>query len=132
MKFLLIFIISVNLFSLDWISYKEIYDNRPNKPIFVFVSKDNCKYCSIERDRMVKNKKFLSFLKKNFQTVYINQSKDFIPVYLMSSMTPAFYILESNQLKLLVQPAYGAIPLNEMRDWLEKVLNINEINKRRY
>jgi len=118
---LLLFLFSISLFGSEWVSYKEVYENRPNKPIFVFVSQDNCKYCQIERKRFVKDKIFTKFLNENFQTVYINQSKDFIPVDLMSQMTPAFYILEPKSLRMLSDPAYGAIPLDKMKPWLEQI-----------
>jgi len=126
MKFLLMAtVLSLSLFGGDWASYKTIYDNRSfNKPVFVFVSRDNCKYCSIERDRISKDKNFMYFLRKNFQTVYINESKDFTPVYLMSNMTPAFYVLEPKNLKIMVPEVYGAMPLSKMTLWLNKTLTI--------
>jgi len=126
---LILFSLQTNLFSQEklegWLSYKELYaisqDNLINKPVFVFIGKNNCPYCKKEIERIKNSKDFSNYLKNNFITVFINQDEDFIPVDLYSEMVPAFYILDPYSLRKLVKPGYGAIPLESLKDWLENI-----------
>jgi len=125
----MIFTLQTNLFSQEklegWLSYKELYilsqDNLINKPVFVFIGKNNCPYCKKEIERIKNSAEFSKYLNNKFITVFINQDEDFIPIDLVSDMVPAFYILEPYSLRKLVKPGYGAIPLESLKDWLQDI-----------
>jgi len=135
---IMVFTLQTNLFSQeklkDWLSYKELYalsqDNLINKPVFVFIGKNNCPYCKKEIERIKNSAEFSKYLNNNFITVFINQDEDFTPVDLYSEMVPAFYILEPYSLRKLVKPGYGAIPLEHLKDWLKDISRkFNKYNK---
>lgn len=121
--------------TLNWLNYKEVYelssDKLINKPVFVFVSRDNCRFCEKEKERIINNNIFKTFLEENYIPVHVNQDQDFIPVDLLSEMVPAFYILSPRTLRPIIsKPAYGAIPLDQLRKWLELFLTAyNKDNK---
>jgi len=136
---IMLFILQTNLFSQEnlksWLSYKELYaisqDNLINKPVFVFIGKNNCPYCKKEIERIKNSKEFSKYLNNNFITVFINQDEDFIPVDLYSEMVPAFYILEPYSLRKLVKPGYGAIPINSLQNWLKNIsIKFNKYQKK--
>lgn len=116
-----------SLFSseLIWSDYRKIYnmskDNLINKPILVMMSSSTCKYCDIFLKSAEEDDGFKKFVSNNFITIKINQDEDFTPVELTTSVTPAFFILNS-EMEILSEPAFGAIPINKMQEWLSKII----------
>jgi len=62
---------------------------------------------------MNSDKSFVDYVNTNFIPVYIVQDKDYVPIHLVSNVTPTFYILDSKE-NYLVAPIIGAQPLENI------------------
>ena len=128
-KIVLIFILTVQLFSMDWLKYNEALDIKDlvRKPLFIMVGSNNCKFCNKFKEKVENNKSFQDYLNGYFLPVYINKDREILPDNLMTPVTPMFFIVDYKSMKLLVDPAVGNQPLDKMFDWLDKVSKV--VNK---
>lgn len=114
-KICLIGLIVGSLFAdVYWMSYKDAYKVKSNgKPMLIFVGATNCGYCKKEKNNINSSEELSVFINKKMNPVYINQDKDFIPVDLISDMTPAIYFATSTG-KILTKPMFGVISNEEL------------------
>ena len=103
--------------------YNDMSDGKLTKPVLLMVGSTTCKFCKKELSKMNSDKTFSDFINNNMEFIYVNQDKDFLPIDYYAEMTPAFFILSPRTLKPInSKPAYGAIDIYSLQDWLYKIV----------
>ncbi len=121
--FFILMFLNNSLFAGDWItSYEKLYrlseDGKITKPVFLIVGRSSCHYCSLELSRIENSSNFKNFLFKNFTPVIVEEDIQMVPVDFQVENTPTIFVLDPYSLKPLIDPAQGAIPLNNLYKWL--------------
>lgn len=120
-KIYLLGLMSLSLIAdVNWMSYKDAYKNRDNKPMIIIVGATTCGFCKKEKDNINSNDELVSFINKKMKPVYINQDQDFTPVDLMSEMTPAIYFADANG-KILSKPMFGVVSNEELFQYAKSI-----------
>lgn len=119
-------ILSANV---DWHSYTEmeqgIEQQIISKPIVIIVGASTCHYCKGEIELMNSSEEYSSLVNENFYNVYVNQDQIELPPHLNAETTPTTFILDpTNGFPLVQSPAVGAVPIDQMIDYLSKINNL--------
>lgn len=121
-------LVFMSLFAdVNWNSYeqmqKDFLNKKIDKPIMLFVGESKCQYCIEYKNSMRNSKDFFVFVNKNYYNVYVNQDQVQINKPYEVIYTPTIFVLNpENLMPMLPEPALGAIEINEMKNYLEKVL----------
>ena len=109
---------------MQWLTLKEAQEvsKLTYRPYFVMVVKDGCPYCEQEKRAMESDKKFQKLINDNMIPVLINQDHETVPDIFFTSATPTIFIYDNKQDRLVVKPAYGAIPTDKLKPWIQNVL----------
>jgi len=86
-----LFILSATLFA-DSNEYIHMRTNNVEKPIFVIIKQNNCRFCE-KQIKVINNSVLREYIEKNFQFTTINRSNDMIPAELQSQMSPTLFVV---------------------------------------
>ena len=90
-----LFALSVSVFARE--SYLDMKMNKVNKPIFVVVTANHCKYCENQKKVIENNPVLGNFIDQYFQYSVINMSRVPVPSELQPVRgTPTLYVVEKS------------------------------------
>lgn len=110
----------------NWTNYKEAYNKRDNgKPMLIIVGATTCGFCKKEKDNINQNEELVSLINSSLNPVYINQDKDFTPVDLISSATPAIFFAKPDG-TVLTKPMLGVVNNEELFQYAKIIIKRNK------
>lgn len=128
MKKLLILLSFTGILSanVNWHSYTELEQGLEQqtieKPIVIVVGASTCHYCKAEVQLMNSSEEYYSLVNTDFYSVYVNQDQIELPPHLNAETTPTTFILDpKNGFPLVQSPAVGAVPIDQMIEYLTKI-----------
>jgi thioredoxin-related protein len=119
--FFLLLILSVSLYSIEWVSYDKakVLQKKNHKPIMLDVMRDTCHYCKKMDKEVFENKEMAQWLQERFILVQVNLDEDLMPIDEEVTFTPTFYFLDENGKILKKIP--GSWNIQDFKDLTRKI-----------
>ncbi|MDF1878884.1 thioredoxin fold domain-containing protein [Sulfurimonas sp. SAG-AH-194-C20] len=97
---ILLLILATSLFAkVEWSDMFDAYDDAAtqNKIVMVMLSREGCPGCEYMKTVVFEDATVSKLLKKNFISVELDVSTDFVPQNLEYFATPTFYFLDAHE-----------------------------------